>query len=157
MTKSSRQWLSDRQICFPILDNVFPNWQSAFPLRVYTLSTVSSSDYIHLTLSRAKCRQLALAHQKCRNSPLIAAQRPFDSGAYVWQPNCHLTSAEMSERKDMLAMHYTVERVHAPCGTRKAVVFRLTCRREWRPEVQQWCDVKVSEQELGPAETETKG
>jgi hypothetical protein len=51
-------------------------------------------------------------------------------------------------------MYYTVERVHAPCGTRKAVLFRLTYRREWRPEVQQWCDVKVSEEELKPANNE---
>lgn len=50
-------------------------------------------------------------------------------------------------------MYYTVERVHAPCGTRKAMVFRLTYRRDWRPEIQQWCDVKVAEEELEPADT----
>jgi hypothetical protein len=55
---------------------------------------------------------------------------------------------------EVLDMYYTVERVHAPCGIRKAVVFRLTYRREWRPEVQQWCDVKVSEEELGPGDIE---
>jgi hypothetical protein len=55
---------------------------------------------------------------------------------------------------EVLDMYYTVERVHAPCGTGKAVVFRLTYRREWRPEIQQWCDVKVSEQELGAVDTE---
>ncbi len=51
-------------------------------------------------------------------------------------------------------MYYTVERVHAPCGTRKAVLFRLIYRREWRPEIQQWCDVKVSEEELRSADSE---
>ncbi len=51
-------------------------------------------------------------------------------------------------------MYYTVERVHTPCGTGKAVIFRLTYRREWRPEVQQWCDVKVSEEALEPVDTE---
>ena len=55
---------------------------------------------------------------------------------------------------DHTLVYYTVERVHTPCGTGRAVVFRLTYRREWRPEVQQWCDVKVSEQEIEPVETE---
>lgn len=50
-------------------------------------------------------------------------------------------------------MYYTVERVHARCGTRSAVVYRLTYRREWRPEIEQWCDYKVAEEELRPAET----
>jgi hypothetical protein len=51
-------------------------------------------------------------------------------------------------------LHYTVERVHAPCGTREAMLFRLTYRREWRPEIQQWCDVKISEEEIGTVDTQ---
>jgi len=46
--------------------------------------------------------------------------------------------------------YYTVERVHAPCGLREAVLFRLTYQHEWRSEIQQWCDLKVAEEELGP-------
>jgi len=53
-------------------------------------------------------------------------------------------------------MYYTVERVHSPCGIRKAVIFRLTYHRVWRPEVQQWCDVKVSEEEV-ESENNEKG
>ena len=46
--------------------------------------------------------------------------------------------------------YYTVERVHAPCGSREAALFRLTYQHEWRSEIQQWCDLKVAEEELGP-------
>lgn len=46
--------------------------------------------------------------------------------------------------------YYTVERVHAPCGIRDAVRFRLTYQQVWRSEIQQWCDFKVAEEELGP-------
>jgi len=45
--------------------------------------------------------------------------------------------------------YYTIERVHAPCGSREAALFRLTYQHEWRSEIQQWCDFKVAEEELG--------
>ena len=47
--------------------------------------------------------------------------------------------------------YYTVERVHSPCGIRESALFRLTYQHEWRAEIQQWCDLKVAEEELDPA------
>jgi hypothetical protein len=48
----------------------------------------------------------------------------------------------------MEPLYYTVERVCSPCGIRKSMLFQLTYRREWRPELGQWCDFLVSQVEL---------
>lgn len=48
--------------------------------------------------------------------------------------------------------YYTVRRTQSPCGSRSAVVFDLTYRRVWRPELGdegQWCDVLVGQKEIG--------
>ena len=37
-----------------------------------------------------------------------------------------------------------------PCGIREAALFRLSYQSEWRPEIRQWCDFKVAEEELEP-------
>ena len=48
----------------------------------------------------------------------------------------------------MDAVYYTLERVCSPCGLRKPIPFQLIYRREWRPEIGQWCDFLVSQVEL---------
>jgi hypothetical protein len=48
--------------------------------------------------------------------------------------------------------YYTVRRMQSPCGTRSAVLFELTYRRVWRPELSdegQWCDFLVEQREVG--------
>jgi len=47
--------------------------------------------------------------------------------------------------------HYTVRRTRSPCGSRSGVVFDLTYRRVWRPELGdegQWCDLLVEQKEV---------
>jgi hypothetical protein len=50
--------------------------------------------------------------------------------------------------------YYTIRRIQSPCGSRSAVVFDLTYRRLWRPELGdggQWCDFLVDQKEVGRA------
>jgi hypothetical protein len=47
--------------------------------------------------------------------------------------------------------YYTIRRTQSPCGPRSAVLFDLTYRRVWRPELSnegQWCDFLVEQQEV---------
>jgi hypothetical protein len=49
-------------------------------------------------------------------------------------------------------VYYTIRRIQSPCGSRSAVVFDLTYRRLWRPELSdggQWCDFLVEKKEVG--------
>jgi hypothetical protein len=51
-----------------------------------------------------------------------------------------------------LETYYTIRRTQSPCGPRSAVVFDLTYRRVWRPELSdegQWCDFLVEQKEVG--------
>jgi hypothetical protein len=48
--------------------------------------------------------------------------------------------------------YYTIRRTQSPCGSRSAVLFDLTYRRVWRPELSdegQWCDFLVDQKEVG--------
>jgi hypothetical protein len=48
--------------------------------------------------------------------------------------------------------YYTIRRIQSPCGSRVAVLFDLTYRRVWRPELSddgQWCDFLVEQKEVG--------
>jgi hypothetical protein len=48
--------------------------------------------------------------------------------------------------------HYTIRRILSPRGSRLAVLFDLTYRRVWRPELSdegQWCDFLVEQKEVG--------
>jgi hypothetical protein len=48
--------------------------------------------------------------------------------------------------------YYTIRSMQSPCGTRSAVLFELTYRRVWRPELSdegQWCDFLVEQREVG--------
>jgi hypothetical protein len=47
--------------------------------------------------------------------------------------------------------YYTVRRIQSLCGSRSAVLFELTYRRVWRPELSdegQWCDFLVEQKEV---------
>jgi hypothetical protein len=47
--------------------------------------------------------------------------------------------------------YYTIRRIQSPCGPRSAVLFDLTYRRVWRPELSdegRWCDFLVEQQEV---------
>jgi hypothetical protein len=48
--------------------------------------------------------------------------------------------------------YYTIRRIQSPCGSSLAVLFDLTYRRVWRPELSdggQWCDLLVEQKEVG--------
>jgi hypothetical protein len=48
--------------------------------------------------------------------------------------------------------YYTIRRTQSPCGSRSEVLFDLTYRRVWRPELSdegQWCDFLVGQKEVG--------
>jgi hypothetical protein len=48
--------------------------------------------------------------------------------------------------------YYTIRRARSPCGSRSEVLFDLTYRRVWRPELSdegQWCDLLVEQKEVG--------
>jgi hypothetical protein len=48
--------------------------------------------------------------------------------------------------------YYTIRRTQSPCGSRSEVLFDLTYRRVWRPELSdegQWCDFLVDQKEVG--------
>jgi len=47
--------------------------------------------------------------------------------------------------------YYTTRSIQSPCGTRTPVLFELTYRRVWRPELSgggQWCDFVVEQKEV---------
>jgi len=47
--------------------------------------------------------------------------------------------------------YYTIQRIQSPCGPRSAVLFDLTYRHVWRPELSnegQWCDFLVEQKEV---------
>ncbi len=51
--------------------------------------------------------------------------------------------------------YYTIRRIQSPCGSRSAVIFDLTYRRVWRPELGdegQWCDFLVTQKEVGASQ-----
>jgi hypothetical protein len=48
--------------------------------------------------------------------------------------------------------YYTIRCTQSPCGSRSEVLFDLTYRRLWRPELGdegQWCDFLVEQKEVG--------
>jgi hypothetical protein len=48
--------------------------------------------------------------------------------------------------------YYTIRRSQSPCGSLSAVLFELTYRRVWRPELGDeglWCDFLVEQKEVG--------
>ena len=48
--------------------------------------------------------------------------------------------------------YYTIRRMQSPCKSEKAVLFDLTYRRVWRPELGdhgQWYDFLVGQKEVG--------
>jgi hypothetical protein len=54
-----------------------------------------------------------------------------------------------------LETYYTIRRIQSPCGPRSAVLFELTYRRVWRPELSdegQWCDFLVEQKEVEPGQ-----
>jgi hypothetical protein len=47
--------------------------------------------------------------------------------------------------------YYTIRRIQSACGVRSEVLFDLTYRRVWRPELSdegQWCDFLVEQIEI---------
>ena len=50
-----------------------------------------------------------------------------------------------------LETYYTIRRIQSPCRSQSDVLFDLTYRRVWRPELGdqgQWCDLLVEEKEV---------
>ena len=47
--------------------------------------------------------------------------------------------------------YYTIRRIQSPCKSQSDVLFDLTYRRVWRPELGdqgQWCDLLVEQKEV---------
>ena len=52
--------------------------------------------------------------------------------------------------------YYTIRSIQSPCGSHSAVLFELTYRRVWRPELSdggQWCDSLVEKKEVGTSQS----